>query len=108
MAVLGCKPATPIDAVDRGPQLDSQGVRRSLVLDSPYQQYLTSRQGVFEEYAWYADRNDRLPAVAAGYALPSVQSSVTITRDRQYQSSGRVHDHFSSTTYRSEVRRGIR
>ncbi len=57
---------------------------------------------------WYADRNDRTPAAFAGYRLPTVQSSVTITRDRQYSHHGQVRDQYDSTTYRREYREAVR
>jgi hypothetical protein len=47
-------------------------------------------------------------AADAGYASSTYQDSVTYTRDRQYQSGGRVYDHFSSTTYSVERSRSVR
>ena len=97
-----------MEHVDLGPQLDIGGNQRSLALDTPLQDYIQSRQASPAGLPWYADRNDRSPAANAGYALPTVQSSVTITRDRQYSSHGRVYDHFHSTTYRREYRQSVR
>jgi len=91
-------------AVDLGPQLDANGQPRSVALDSPLQHHLSRRQAVDSSPAWYAGRNDFSPAADAGYRLPTIQSSVTITRDRQYHSNGRIRDQFNSTTYRSERR----
>lgn len=106
VAVTGCQQAPP--AVDMGPQLDAYGQRRSLALDTPLQAHLESRQYATQALPWYADRNDCSPAATSGYALPTVQSSVTITRDRQYNSHGRVRDDFQSTTYRREYRQSVR
>jgi hypothetical protein len=97
----GCQ--TPY-AVDLGPQLDADGRHRSVALDSPLQHHLSKRQELDTSRAWYAARNDYSPTAEAGYRLPTVQSSVTITRDQQYHSSGRVRDYFNSTTYRAERR----
>lgn len=108
-ALTGCQQApAPLRQVDLGPQLDAEGHRRSLALDTPLQHYIQTRQADPGLLPWYADRNDRSPAVNAGYAQPTVQTSVTVTRDRQYSSHGRAHDHFSSTTYRREYRQSVR
>ena len=106
LALTGCQQAPP--AVDLGPQLDADGNRRSVVLDTPLQQHIASRQFTSSGLPWYADRNDFSPAADAGYVLPTVQSSVTITRDRQYSSNGQIRDQFSSTTYRREYRQSVR
>ena len=105
-ALAGC--SQPKNTVDRGPQLDADGNRRSVVLQTPLQQYLQERETASADLPWYADRNDRMLAADAGYASPTFQDSVTYTRDRQYQSGGRVYDHFSSTTYRVEHHRAVR
>lgn len=94
--------------VDRTPLLDVEGQTRSVALDTPLQHFLQTQQADAGHLPWYADRNDHSPAANAGYARPTVQSSVTITRDRQYSSNGRVHDHFYSTTYRREYRATVR
>lgn len=90
------------------PQLDADGNRRSVVVQTPLLQYLQERGPASADLPWYADRNDRSLAADAGYISPTFQDSVTITRDRQYQSGGRVHDQFNSTTYRVETRRSVR
>ena len=109
LALAGCQSAqSPAADLDLGPQLDTDGQRRSVVLDTSLQQYIASRQAPPDSLPWYADRNDLTPAATWGYRLPTVQSSVTITRDRQYNSHGRVRDQFDSTTYRREYREAIR
>ena len=108
LALTGCEQARPIMSADRGPQLDADGNRRSVVVQTPLLQYLQERRSASAELPWYADRNDRSLAADGGYVSPTFQDSVTITRDRQYQSGGRVHDQFSSTTYSVEHRRAVR
>jgi hypothetical protein len=100
--LAGCQ-QTP-NRVDLGPQLGVDGQHRSVVLDSSLQRHLSNRRGLDSSRAWFAARNDYSPTAEAGYRLPTVQSSVTITRDQQYHSNGRVFDQFNSTTYRSERR----
>ncbi len=104
--LTGCQQAPP--AVDLGPQLNADGNRRSVVLDSSLQHHIASRQPASSGLPWYADRNDFSPAANAGYVQPTVQSSVTITRDSQYSSNGQIHDNFSSTIYRREYRQSVR
>lgn len=108
LALTGCQQAPHPRAVDLGPQHDVEGYPRSVALDSPLLNHLTTRQRADTDLPWYADRNDRTPAAAAGYRLPTIQSSVTLTRDRQYQSGGRIRDQFDRTTYRIEQRQIIR
>ena len=106
LGLTGC--SQPKNTVDLGPQLNADGNRRSVVVQTELLEYLRDRQAASGSQPWYADRNDRTLAADAGYALPTYQDSVTLTRDRQYQSAGRVHDHFSSTTYSVERRRSVR
>ena len=106
LALTGCQ--QPPRPVDLGPQLDADGYRRSVALDTSLLQYIDSKRPASSSLPWYANRNDLSPAATAGYRLPTVQSSVTITRDRQHSSNGRVRDHFYSTTYRREYRRAVR
>ncbi len=106
MAVVGCQEVPR--AVDLGPQLDTAGNPRSVAMDSALLNYLVVRQDPAHGLPWYADRNDHTPVADGGYRLPTVESSVTYTRDRQYHSNGRVHDQFNSTTYRSEHRQIVR
>lgn len=101
--LTGCQ-QVPDLSIDLGPQRDVQGQLRSVALDSPLQHDLSQSQGFDSSRAWYASRNDYSPAADAGYRLPTVQSSVTVTRDRQYHSNGRVLDQFQRTTYRVERR----
>jgi len=98
--ITGCQ----TDSVDLGPQLGADGRHRSVALDSPLQHHLSQKQKLDTSGAWYADRNDYSPTANAGYRLPTVQSSVTYTRDRQYHSNGQIRDQYNSTTYRSERR----
>ena len=102
---VGCQQARQVDL---GPQLDAEGYPRSVALDAPLIYLLTDKGSMDGGLPWYADRNDRTPAASAGYRLPTVQSSVTITRDRQYSNNGQVRDHFYSTTYRREYREAVR
>lgn len=106
LGLVGC--SQPKNTVDLGPQLDADGNRRSVALQTPLLQYLQERETASADLPWYADRNDRTLAVDAGYVSPTFQDSVTYTRDRQYQTGGRVFDHFSSTTYSVERRRAVR
>ena len=106
LALTGCQQSAR--PVEFGPQLDADGHRRSLALDTPILSYMRSTQPPESQPPWYASRNDFTPAATAGYALPTIQSSVTITRDRQYNSNGNVRDNFSSTTYRREYRQTVR
>jgi hypothetical protein len=103
--LTGCQQTRPVDL---GPQLDADGYRRSLALDTPLLYYIHTQQAASASTPWYANRNDLTPAASAGYALPTFQSSVTITRDRQHNSSGQVRDHYSNTTYSREYRRAVR
>jgi hypothetical protein len=104
--MIGCEQPQPM--TDLGPQLDAEGYHRSVALDSPLLRHLQVRQRSRDGLSWYDGRNDRTLAVNAGYDLPSLQRSVTLTRDRQYLSNGRVHDIYSSTTYRTEYRQNVR
>lgn len=106
LGLVGC--SQPKNMVDHGPQLDADGNRRSVALQTPLLQYLQERETASAGMPWYADRNDRTLAADAGYISPTYQDSVTVTRDRQHQSAGRVRDHFSSTTYSVERRRAVR
>lgn len=106
LALIGCGQSQPM--TDLGPQLDTDGVRRSVALDPSLLHHLRTSQPGYGAQAWYEGRNDRTLAVSSGYDLPTLQSSYTLTRDRQYTSNGRVHDTFSATTYRSEYRQSIR
>lgn len=108
LGLTGCEQARPIVSYDRRPQLDADGAPRSLVVQTPLLQHLQARESASVSLPWYADRNDRSLAADAGYQLPTLQDSVTITRDRQYHNNGRVRDHFSSTTYSAERRRAVR
>ncbi len=109
LAATGCQQDLALmGPIDRRPLLDVDGRERSLALDTPLQHYIQTRQVDAGALPWYADRNDHSLAADAGYAGPTVQSSVTITRDRQYSSHGRVHDNFHSTTYRREYRQTVR
>ncbi len=94
--------------VDHGPQLDADGNRRSIVVQTELFEYLRDRQSASNTQPWYTDRNDRTLAADAGYVSPTYQDSVRITRDRQYQTGGRAYDHFSSTSYSVERRRSVR
>ena len=105
-AVLGCE--QPQAAVDLGPQLDVCDQRRSLVLDDPMLSFMKSQDDQPAGYAWYHDRNDRRVGALAGYESPIIESSTTRTRDYQFSTHGRSYDHFQSTTYRTEYRRGTR
>jgi hypothetical protein len=105
LALTGCQQTRPVDL---GPQLDAEGYRRSLALDTPLLHYIHSNKAASPTTPWYANRNDLTPAASAGYALPTIQSSVTITRDRQHSSNGLVRDHYSNTTYSREYRRAVR
>ncbi len=95
--------------LDLGPQLDAEGRYRSVVLPTALLNHL-ERQAYRSGKAtpWYVDRNDHRLAASAGYRLPSVQTSVTLTYDRQQQFNGRPRDHYSETTYRSETRGLVR
>jgi hypothetical protein len=106
LALTGCQQAPP--SVDLGPQLDGQGMRRSVALDTPLLNHIESRRPASQGLPWYADRNDLSPSANAGYVSPTVQSSVTVTRDQQYSTNGRVYDNFYSTTYRTEYRQSVR
>jgi len=103
----GCQ-QNQLRPVDLGPQLDADGQRRSVVLDTPLLNHIESRQTESLALPWYATRNDLSPAANGGYRQPTVQSSVTVTQDRQYSSHGQVHDQFYSTTYRREYRESVR
>lgn len=107
LALFGCEQHQPI-MTDLGPQLDTDGVRRSLALDTPLLQHLSSRHQIDQGPAWYDGRNDQTLAVTSGYELSTVQTSTTYTRDRQYFSHGRVYDNYSASTYRAEYREMIR
>lgn len=106
LGLVGCSQSQ--NMVDHGPQLDVDGNRRSIVVQTELFEYLQDSQPATAAQPWYADRNDRTLAADAGYVSPTYQDSVRITRDRQYQSGGRVHDHFSSTTYSVERHRSVR
>lgn len=105
LASVGCQQTRPVDL---GPQLDTDGNPRSIALDTPMLRLRTGGRSLAGTLPWFADRNDRTPAAAAGYRLPTIQSSVTITRDRQYSNNGQVRDQYDSTTYRREYREAVR
>ncbi len=107
LVLTGCQSAE-LRPVDLGPQLDTDGNRRSVALNTPLLHHIDSRQAAQPGLPWYANRNDLSPAATSGYALPTIQSSVTITRDRQYSNNGQVRDQFYSTTYRREYRQAVR
>lgn len=108
LALAGCQQIQQPRSVDLGQQLDADGYPRSLSLDTPLLRHFESRQAPPQSPPWYAARNDLSPAATSGYHLPTVQSSITITRDRQYNSHGQVRDQFYSTTYRREYRQSVR
>lgn len=95
----GCAPAPHYTQADVRPVYASpSGEARSLVADSP----AMVEYGGDRPDAWYRDRNDRRPAVIAGYREPVFRAAHTYTSDRLHStSSGRVYDHFSQTTYRT-------
>jgi hypothetical protein len=105
---VGCQQAPQASQMDLGPQRDADGYPRSVVMDAPVVQMLAGRRPMDGGLPWYADRNDLTPAAAAGYRLPTVQSSVTITRDRQYSNNGQVYDQYDSTSYQREYREIVR
>jgi len=107
LVLAGCQ-QNQLRPVDLRPQLDADGQRRSVVLDTPLLNHIETRQALSPGLPWYAARNDLSPAANGGYRQPTVQSSVTMTQDRQYSSNGRVHDQFYSTTYRREYRGSVR
>jgi len=95
----GCSLPSHHTAADVQPAYEAgTGAARSLVTDSP----AMVEHGQRDADAWYAGRNDRRPAVLAGYRSPTFRAAHTYTYDRLHStSSGRVHDHYSQTTYRT-------
>ena len=55
---------------------------------------------------WYDARNDAHLATSAGYASPTVESSITYTYDRQSSYRGDVTDYYHSTSYRVQYQQG--
>jgi hypothetical protein len=80
----------------------------ALVLDAPPLHDLIRNQPDLQVgVPWYAGRLDRTPSVQVGYHYPSLESSLTLTRDRQITSGDRVHDHFDRTSHHAQRRRVI-
>ena len=51
---------------------------------------------------WYDSRNDETISTWAGYRNKIVTETVTRTYDQQRQTDGNVHDHYRSSTYRTQ------
>ena len=104
--LAGCQaPGTPLDFQSLR---TADGQARSLVLDSSNQRQVADRAEGQGYLPWYAARNDARLAVSAGYASPTLESSVTRTIDRQDSHGGRIHDDFYRTTYSQRVRQTVR
>ncbi|MEM6333848.1 MAG: hypothetical protein AAF823_10970 [Planctomycetota bacterium] len=106
LAQSGCSAAPP---PRHAPLTDGYGHPRSLVTDPA--PMLALRSTPAERAAagtpWYASRHDRPVAVAAGYASPRFERTVTRTRDRQDIHTGRVRDNIDVDTYSITVRESV-
>jgi len=79
------------------------GRPRSLALDSramPAANPAVNRGG---SLPWYATRNDVRTTVVGGVDGGILETSTTLTYDRQRFHGGRVHDQFDETTYRTRT-----
>jgi hypothetical protein len=105
-AGVGCQKSASFSE-DSAPYHALRVGHRSVALDSSAH-HLSN--GVRPEgvLPWYAGRNDRHPAVEAGYAGATFEASTTLTYDRQSHHNGRVRDHYHNTTYRTRTRSIIR
>ena len=91
------------------PLTDAAGSARSLSLNPPGLATLPPRQAQNgEPPAWIASRNDRGPVVFAGYRSPVLESSVTLTRDRQATFNGRPYDSYRQRTSRESYVEAVR
>ena len=91
------------------PLTDAAGSARSLSLDPPSLVTLSPRQAQNgEPPAWIDSRNDRGPVVFAGYRSPVLESSITLTRDRQATFNGRPYDSYRQRTFRESYVEAIR
>ncbi|MEO0586186.1 MAG: hypothetical protein AAF078_00965 [Planctomycetota bacterium] len=104
LAQSGCTTA-PTHA----PLTDGYGHPRSLVTDPAPMVALrpTPAERAAAGTPWYASRQDRPVAVAAGYVSPRFERTVTVTRDRQDIYNGRVRDNVDVDTYSTTVRESV-
>ncbi|MEZ6191514.1 MAG: hypothetical protein R3C45_09520 [Phycisphaerales bacterium] len=78
------------------------------MLQTPPQQYLQERETASADLPGTPTATTtRSPPTPTTPRLP-IRTASPYTRDRQYQSGGRVYDHFSSTTYSVERSRSVR
>ncbi|MEM9416691.1 MAG: hypothetical protein AAGA29_14615 [Planctomycetota bacterium] len=110
LAVLlagGCAvPATPYGWTEPGHGLlyRDAGQARSLAMDADAQRALTlARPGANDP--WYIGRNDAGASVVYGERSTVYESTLTLTRDEQSISGGRVTDRFNQTTLRRRTTR---
>ncbi len=94
----GCADGRFVKEDDTLPPPALRGGPRSVAADVPY----VPRDGSDPPVPWYAGRRDAVRTVAAGHQSTTIDYSISYTHDHQYQSAGRVHDHFSLRT------RGVR
>lgn len=103
LLLAGCHSRPGLTDRDREPLRTYHGPARSIVLPIDRPVRTTQQSDAYEP--WYAGRRDYGPSVSVdrgdGYSY-----SVTITRDRQYISHGRVYDHYDKTTYRRTFHAG--
>lgn len=105
LALVACQghPPTAAPRLSLGSSVAGNRVR-SLVFDSPRLARLSGHgeeQRQAGELPWYSYRNDARLSTPAGYQSPTFEQAANFTSDHQFSSNGRVHDFYSSTTYRS-------
>ncbi|XAM00328.1 hypothetical protein OT109_02850 [Phycisphaeraceae bacterium D3-23] len=75
------------------------GQALSLAMDSDAQRALTqAKPGTIDP--WYIGRNDAMASVVYGERRSVYESTLTLSRDQQSISGGRVYDRFNRTTLR--------
>lgn len=82
--------------------------QRALATNAPALQAAIDQAGPESDTTWALYRNDARLTTQAGYHGGTYEYSYTITYDRQSQSNGHVHDHFSSTAYQRRYRESAR
>lgn len=91
------------------PLRDASGAARSLSLDPVSLTAIPPRRAWSTDGpSWIDSRNDRGAEVFAGFQSPTVERSVTLTRDRQSTFNGRPYDSYRQRTYRESYVEAVR
>ncbi len=91
------------------PLTAADGSPRSLALDPVSLTSLPPRRAWdTPPPAWIDARNERGPVAFAGYRSPTLETSVTLTRDRQATFNGRPFDNYQQRTFRESYVEAVR